>query len=107
MSTIVVGVAVAGIVAGGIKAFSGFKEKRAARRKQDKAEQGLKDAQGRMQAVDTSNPWVDAEGKSTATNAYAGLDNQMSGLKTFMTIRRTFMLAWKIRWRVRKIEWRV
>jgi len=80
MSTIVVGVAVAGIVAGGIKAFSGFKAKREAREKQEAAEKGLHDAQDRLKDVDTSNPWVDKDGKSTATNAYAGLTNQMKGL---------------------------
>ena len=64
----------AAVIGGTIKAISGGKAKREAKKKQAAAEAALKEAQKGLKNVDTSNPFEDAK------NAYAGLTDKAAGL---------------------------
>jgi hypothetical protein len=76
-----------GVVAGGIKAYGGYKDKKAAKKKQEAAAAGLAEAKDALKAVDTSNPWENATNKMAGLenkyegqeNVYAGMENKMSG----------------------------
>ena len=70
MAAVIATVAVVGAIAAGTaQAISGAKGKREAKKKQNAAETGLREAQEGLKAVDTSNPFEDAK------NAYEGLEN--------------------------------
>ena len=70
MAAVIATVAVVGAIAAGTaQAISGAKGKREAKKKQNAAEDGLRQAQDDLRAIDTSNPFEDAK------NAYEGLEN--------------------------------
>ena len=72
--------AVGAVVAGGIKAVSGAKDKKAAKNKQKAAEAALKESQDALKAVDTSNPFADAKNAyDDQKNVYEGMENKMAG----------------------------
>ena len=72
VTAVVAGVAT--VATGAIRAIGAAGDKRDAKNKQRAAERGLNEAQDRLKAIDTSNPFEDAK------NAYEGLDNKLADL---------------------------